>query len=178
MVHPADGEAWAHFDRIHHDKAGEARNVRVAFATDGFNPYGLMAAPYTYWPVFVIPLNLPPNVLFQRHTVFLSLIIPGHPGNNMGVYIEPLIDELETTWNEGVLTYDRASRSNFIMHIWYQYSLHDYMTYGIFCAWCVHGKFSCPVCKTAMRFIWLKKGGKYSVFDQHQQFLPLDHPFR
>jgi hypothetical protein len=26
----------------------------------------------------------------------LSLIIPRHPGNHMGVYMEPLIDELET----------------------------------------------------------------------------------
>jgi hypothetical protein len=24
----------------------------------------------------------------------------------------------------------------------------------------------------------LKKGGKYSSFDKHRQFLPLDHPFR
>ena len=59
-VHPADGEAWVHFDKIHHDKAEEARNVRVALATDGFNPYGLMVVPYSCWPVFVIPLNLPP----------------------------------------------------------------------------------------------------------------------
>ena len=29
-----------------------------------------------------------------------------------------------------------------------------------------------------MRFIWLKKGGKYLSFDQHHQFLPLDHEFR
>jgi ATP/ADP translocase len=29
-----------------------------------------------------------------------------------------------------------------------------------------------------MRFIWLKKGGKYSSFDQHRHFLPLDHEFR
>ena len=27
-------------------------------------------------------------------------------------------------------------------------------------------------------FIWLRKGGKYSSFDKHRQFLPLDHPFR
>ena len=60
MVHASDGEAWTHFDGIHHEKAKEARNVRVALATDGFNPYGMMAAPYTCWPVFVIPLNLPP----------------------------------------------------------------------------------------------------------------------
>jgi hypothetical protein len=29
-----------------------------------------------------------------------------------------------------------------------------------------------------MRFIWFKKGGKYSSFYKHRQFLPLDHPFR
>jgi len=65
MVHASDGEAWTHFDDIHHEKAKEACNVRVTLATDGFNPYGMMAAPYTCWPVFVIPLNLPPGVCFQ-----------------------------------------------------------------------------------------------------------------
>jgi alkylated DNA repair dioxygenase AlkB len=40
MVHPPNGEAWTHFDNIHHEKAQEARNVCVALATDGFNPYG------------------------------------------------------------------------------------------------------------------------------------------
>ena len=94
MVHPSDGEAWTRFDEIHREKALEARIVRVALATDGFNPYGMAAAPYTCWPMFVIPLNLPPSVLFQRQNIFLSLIIPEHPGNNMSVYMEPLIDDL------------------------------------------------------------------------------------
>jgi hypothetical protein len=31
----------------------------------------------------------------------MSLIIPGHPGNKMGVYMEPLIDELVRAWEEG-----------------------------------------------------------------------------
>jgi hypothetical protein len=39
-------------------------------------------------------------------------------------------------------------------------------------------KFPCPVCKAALKFIWLQKGGKYSSFDKHRQFLPLDHAFR
>ena len=178
MVHASDGEAWKHFDDIHREKAEEARNVRVALATDGFNPYGMSAAPYTCWPVFVIPINLPPGVCFQRQNIFVSLIIPGHPGNKMGVYMEPLIDELVRAWEEGVWTYDRATKTNFRMHVWYQYSMHDLPAYGLFCAWCVHGKFPCPVCKEALRFIWLKKGGKYSSFDKHRQFLPADHPFR
>ena len=70
MVHPSDGKAWTHFDRIHNDKAEEARNVRVALATDGFNPYGQMSAPYTCWPIFVIPLNLPPVSSFNDRTSF------------------------------------------------------------------------------------------------------------
>jgi hypothetical protein len=37
-------------------------------ATDGFNPYGLMSAPYTCWPVFAIPLNLPLGPYFNDKT--------------------------------------------------------------------------------------------------------------
>jgi hypothetical protein len=68
MVHPSDGETWIRFNDKHRDKADEARNVRVVLATDGFNPYGMMAAPYTCWPVFVIPLNLPPVSPFNNIT--------------------------------------------------------------------------------------------------------------
>jgi hypothetical protein len=86
----------------------------------------------------------------------------------MGVFIEPVIDKLVRAWEEGVWTYDRATKRNFKMQVWYHYSLHDFLAYGIFCGWCVHGKFSCPVRKTALRFIWLKKGGKYSSLDKHR----------
>jgi hypothetical protein len=47
MVHAFDGEAWTHFDAVLHEKAKEAHNVRVALATDWFNPYGMIAVPYT-----------------------------------------------------------------------------------------------------------------------------------
>jgi hypothetical protein len=55
MVHASDGEAWKHFDGIHREKAEEARNVRVTLATDGFNPYGMTAGPYTCWPMLLSP---------------------------------------------------------------------------------------------------------------------------
>ena len=96
----------------------------------------------------------------------------------MSVYMEPLVDDLVHAWEEGVWTYDRATKTNFKMHVWYQYSLHEFPAYGISYGWCVHGKFSCPVCKASLMSIWLTKGGKYSSFDKHRQFLPLDHPFR
>ena len=96
----------------------------------------------------------------------------------MIVYMETMIDDLLRAWEEGVWTYDRATKTNFRMYVWYYYSLHDLPAYGIFYGWCVHMKFPCLVCKAALMFIWLRKGGKYSSFDKHRQFLPLDHPFR
>jgi len=59
MVHPSDGESWKNCDAIHHEKAREVRNVRVVLATDGFNPYGMVATLYSCWPMFIIPLNPP-----------------------------------------------------------------------------------------------------------------------
>ena len=56
--------------------------------------------------------------------------------------------------------------------------MHDFPGYAQFCGWCTSGKMPCPVCMQALRFIWLKKGGKYVAFDLHRQFLPPDHPDR
>jgi hypothetical protein len=106
MVHLADGEAWKSFNGNHQGKDEEACNVCIALGTDGFNPYGMMSATYTCWSVFAIPLNLPPRALLQRQNIFLTLIIYGHPGNKMGMYMEPVYDELINAWNEGVWTYD------------------------------------------------------------------------
>jgi hypothetical protein len=106
------------------------------------------------------------------------LIIPGNPGNKMGVYMEPIYDELISAWNEDVWTYDRATKMNFRMYVWYQYSMHDFLAYGYSSAGVSTGSFHAPVCKATLQFIWLKKGGKFSSFDKHRQFLPLDHAFR
>ena len=135
---------------------------------------------YSCWPVFVIPLNLPPASIMQRKHIFLTLIVPGpnYPGKNMSVYMQPLMDDLKEAWVNGIKTYDAASKKNFQMYAWYQYSLHDLPAFALFVAWCVHGRFPCPQCKAALKFHWLPAGGKYSCFDLHRQFLPTDHPFR
>ena len=57
------------------------------------------------------PHQSPPGVCFQRQNILVLLIIPGHPGNKMGVYMEPLIDELVRAWEKGVWTYDRATKT-------------------------------------------------------------------
>jgi len=71
----------------------------------------------------------------------------------MSIFMGPLIDDLVKAWEEGVWTYDQATKINFRMYVWYHYSLHDLPAYGIFCGWCTHGKFPCPTCKATLQFI-------------------------
>jgi hypothetical protein len=63
------------------------------------------------------PPQSAPDVCFQRQNIFLSLIILGHPGNKMGMYMKHVIDELVRAWEARVWTYDRATKKNFKMHI-------------------------------------------------------------
>jgi hypothetical protein len=97
------------------DKANEAQNVRIAIATDGSNPYGMSTASYSYWPMIVIPLNLPPKVLMQRKTIFLSLSFLGseYTGKNLNVFMQPLVDDL----HHRTLTYDRAYEGIFYQEL-------------------------------------------------------------
>ena len=113
--------------------------------------------------------------------MFVSMIIPGpkYPGKNMNVYLEPLIDDLLLGWEDrGIRTYDAAKKEHFDMYVWYHTSLHDLPARALFCGWCTHGKWPCPVCRQAVTFFWLDKGGKYFCFDEARQFLEQSHEYR
>ena len=70
MVHTSDGVAWKKFDELHADKATDPRHPRVGINTDGFSVFGLTAAQYSCWPVFVFPLNLPPRTDYAKKEHF------------------------------------------------------------------------------------------------------------
>jgi hypothetical protein len=111
--------------------------------------------------------------------MFLTLIIPGkdHPGVNLNVMLEPLIEELKELW-EGVEAYDSFMKQKFKLRAAYLWSIHDYLAYGIFAGWRVSGKLGCPICGKETYCFWLDKGGKFCYFNCQRCFLPLNHPFR
>jgi hypothetical protein len=96
MSHPADGRAWKDFDKKYKEFVEDSRNLRLALATDGFNPFGHMSTQYSMWPVLVTPLNLPPWECVNPANCFMSLLIPGPscPGKDFDLYLEPLVEEL------------------------------------------------------------------------------------
>lgn len=108
MRHPADSPAWKELDRLYPSFAQEVRNARLGFASDGFNPFGHMSSTYSIWPVCLTVYNLPPWLCMKQPYILLSLIIPGpkSPGNDIDVFLAPLIDELNSLWDVGAATYD------------------------------------------------------------------------
>ena len=96
MVHPADRDAWKHFNDTHLTFANETRNVRLGLCKDGFNPFGPTKV-YSCWLVFLTPYNLPPWMCMKDPYIYLSQIIPRSksPRKNIDVYLRPLVDELK-----------------------------------------------------------------------------------
>ena len=60
LRHPADGAQWRAIDREFLEFADEARYLRFALSTDGFNPFGEQSSSHSTWPVTLCIYNLPP----------------------------------------------------------------------------------------------------------------------
>ena len=104
---PADGEAWKDLDARYPKFAEDSRNARLGVGSNGFNPFRLMSAKHSTWLVMLIPYNLPPWICMKQRSLILSMIIhgPSSPGNDIDVYLPPLVDELQQLW-KGVDTFD------------------------------------------------------------------------
>ena len=147
LRHPRDGEAWKTFDLIHPEFSSDPRNVRLGLATDGFNPARTLSSTYSIWPVFLIPYNLPPWICMNHTSFILSMIIPGKqsPGNNIDVYLKPLVEELRELWS-GVDTYDSSLNENFRMRAALMWTISDFPSLGILSGWNIHTGLACPTC--------------------------------
>ena len=86
------------------------------------------------WPIILIPCNLPPWMCMKQSFFMLSLLIPSPNalGNDIDVYLQPLIDELKELWDNGVETYDASKKHNFFfMHATLLQTISDFLTYVI-----------------------------------------------
>uniref|UniRef100_A0A2N9I4P1 DUF4218 domain-containing protein n=1 Tax=Fagus sylvatica TaxID=28930 RepID=A0A2N9I4P1_FAGSY len=179
LRHPADSKAWKTFDKIHESFSLETRNVRLGLATDGFNPFGNMSLSYSIWPVVLVPYNLPPWMCMKQPNFMLSLLIPGQkgPGNDIDVYLQPLVDELKQLWEVGVTTFDSFRKQNFNMRAVVLWTINDFPAYRKISGWNTMGALACPSCHDETHSSYLKSGKKY-CFMGHRRFLPIKHRWR
>jgi hypothetical protein len=116
LRHPTDGYQWRKIDRKYKDFVGEARNIIFGLSTDGFNPFGEFSNGHSTWPVTLCVFNLPGWMCMKRKFTMMSVLIQGpkQPGNDIDVYLRPLVDELLLLWKkEGVRVWDKNKQENF-----------------------------------------------------------------
>jgi len=96
LRHPADGSQWRKVDRTFPTFANEARNIRFGLSTDGMNPFGEQSSGHSTWPVTLCIYNLPPWLCMKRKFIMMPVLIPSpkQPGNDIDVYLKPLIEDL------------------------------------------------------------------------------------
>ncbi|XP_059298526.1 uncharacterized protein LOC132051465 isoform X1 [Lycium ferocissimum] len=137
-----------------------------------------MSISHSTWPLILVPYNLPPWLCMKQPYMILSMIIDGPraPGNDIDVYLRPLIDELKELW-VGVDTYDASNNQMFQMRASLLWTISDFPALGNLSGYGVKTRYSCPCCLTKTKFTRLKNGRKY-CFMSHRRWLPHGHKFR
>ncbi|KAL4561837.1 hypothetical protein LXL04_034017 [Taraxacum kok-saghyz] len=179
LRHPADAKSWKEFDSLYPQFAKETRNVRSGLSSDGINPFRTMSIAHSTWPVVLVNYNLPPWMSLKPEYFMLSLLIPGleSPGNNIDIYLQPLIEEVKELWVNGLDTYDKYRDETFRMHAALTWTISDFPGYSMLSGWKTKGKFACPCCNHETCSIQLKHSKKTCYMD-HRRFLGAQHPWR
>ncbi|XP_024199865.1 uncharacterized protein LOC112203073 [Rosa chinensis] len=179
MRHPADSPTWKMIDTKWPDFGVEPRNLRLALSSDGFNPHSSLSSKYSCWPVILITYNLPPWLCMKRKYMMLTLLISGpkQPGNDIDVYLQPLIDDLKVLWDGVERVYDAVRGEYFTLRAALFWTINDFPAYGNLSGSIVKGYNACPVCVEETKPYRLKKSKKMA-FMRHRRFLPRYHPYR
>ncbi|XP_073133515.1 uncharacterized protein [Henckelia pumila] len=179
LRHPVDAPAWKVVDHNWSDFAAEPRNLRLSLSADGINPHRLMSSAYSCWPVVMITYNLPPWLCMKRNFMMLTLLISGpkQPGNDIDVYLAPLIFDLKKLWDIGVEAYDACREESFSLRAVLLWTINDFPAYGNMSGCVVKGYHACPFCGEETCSTRLKHSRKMS-YTGHRRFLPPSHPYR
>ncbi|KAK9078277.1 hypothetical protein SSX86_002334 [Deinandra increscens subsp. villosa] len=179
LRHVADSPQWRNIDWTFPDFGKEIRNIRFGLSSDGINPFGNMSSRHSTWPVLLCIYNLPPWLCMKRKYIMMSLLIQGpkQPGNEIDVYLSPLIDDLKTLWTTGVNVYDAYKKENFNLRAMIFCTISDFPAYANLSGYSTKGKKACPICEADTNSTRLKHCKKY-VYMGHRRFLSKNHHFR
>ncbi|GKD78306.1 transposon, En/Spm-like protein, partial [Tanacetum coccineum] len=98
----------------------------------------------------------------KQQSFIHSAIIQGEkgPGNDIDVYLQPLIKELNLLW-KGVDAYDAFSKERFKLRASILWTVNDFPAYANLSGWSTKGRVACPTCANLTHSMWLKHGKKF-----------------
>ncbi|CAL2255967.1 unnamed protein product [Prunus armeniaca] len=148
MSHLVDSPSWKLLDDKWTEFGNELRNLRLALSSDGFNPHSSLSSKYSCWPIILVTYNLPPWLCMKQKFMMLTLLISGpkQPGNDIDVYLEPLIDDLKSLWDGIRGVYDAHNGEYFTLRAALMWTINDFPAYGNLSGCVVKGYKACPIC--------------------------------
>ncbi|KAK9073133.1 hypothetical protein SSX86_007456 [Deinandra increscens subsp. villosa] len=176
LRHPSDSPAWKAIDDKYPEIADDPRSLRLGISTDGVD-VNRGNRNHSMWPVLSVIYNLPPWLCMKRKFIMLSLLISGAPGNDIDVFLEPLIDHLELLFEAGVETYDAYAQEQFTLRAVVLWTINDYPALGTLCGCPYSGFRGCVVCREETKCIRLPFSAKQCYAGQ-RRYLPYTHAFR
>ncbi|GJU04227.1 hypothetical protein Tco_1114565 [Tanacetum coccineum] len=179
MRHVADSPQWKNIDRDFKKFGSEIRNIRFGLCSDGINPFKSLSSRHSTWPVLLCIYNLPPWLCMKRKYIMMSLLIQGpkQPGNDIDVYLCPLIDDMIDLWETGVEIYDAYKKERFQLFAMIYCTINDFPAYGNLSGYGTKGEKACPVCENGTHSRWLTNCRK-TIYMGHRRALHRHHPYR
>lgn len=135
---------------MQHAQTLQASHKTSGWGLDGVNPFADLSTNHYIWPVLLPNYNLPPWLVTKKTFVMLFLLISikeAVKAENVDVYMEPLVEELQILW-AGVahdVTRPRGLEG-FKLHAMLLWSILDFPAYGCFAGCVTKGYKAWPIC--------------------------------
>ena len=101
---------------------------------------------------------------------------PRQPGNDIDVFLEPLMEDMKILWEDGVKMMDASLKKEFTLKAIIFVTITDYP--GLFSlSGLIKGKSGCVVCIDGTCYTYLS-ASKKMVYMRHRRFLIKKHKYR
>src|SRR3954462_1137728 len=184
LRHPGDGSQWRKIERIDEKEnvkfTKDPRNIWFGLSADDINPFGEQSSNHSTWPVTLCIYNLPPWKCMKRKFIMMPVLIQGpkQPGNDIDVYLRPLVEELLLLWAKpGVRVWDEHKQEEFDLRALLFVTIDDWPTLSNLSGQTNKGYKECTHCLDETKSIYLPNCNK-NVYLGHHRFLPTNHPLR
>jgi len=157
--------------------SGEVRHLWVALSTYRMNVFDQVRSNHSTWPMTLCIYNLLPYLCMKRSYIQMAVLIqwPKQLGNDIDMFLEPMIDELVQLFNKGV------------EHVWDEYkkehdqgSAYRYNHRSARATLPVKREdkrlYGCVECLDDTNVVHLKNNSKL-IYMGHHKFLPTDQPY-
>lgn len=126
---------------------------------------------------FTCHLQPPVMVVYEKKVYNVSLLILGTPGNDIDVFLSPLIDDLNLLFDVGVETFDAYKQHNYSLCAVVLWTINDHPALGTLsgCPYSIYK--GCALFGEETEYIRLTDSNKQSYVG-HIHYLQYKHPFR